>query len=96
MEWVPEMAKRDKSDEVVRIGKPHITSASGARVTTDAQFEFGPTYAGCFLTDKDFTEYFKIEDAGRDHLDLIDPLPEGHPFRVGEDAWVVRRLPHRR
>ncbi|MCA9424604.1 MAG: heparinase II/III family protein, partial [Candidatus Omnitrophica bacterium] len=96
IERAPEITNKNISDEVVRIGKPHITSASGARVTTDAQFEFGPTYAGCFLTDKDFTEYFKIEDAGRDHLDLIDPLPEGHPFRVGEDAWVVRRLPHRR
>ncbi len=96
---VNEVQESDGTDRIVRfagdlrVGKPHITSVSGTRVITDALFEFGPTYRGCFLTDQNFTDYFEIEDAGRGFIELVEPLPEGHPLKIGEDAWVVLLAP---
>lgn len=81
-------------DEVVhenpiKVGRPHIVSASGTRIETSAQFEFGPTYRGSFLTDLEMQRRFAIRDAGRTFIELVEPLPADHPFRAGEDAWVV-------
>jgi hypothetical protein len=71
------------------VGRAHLTSIDSATLVTDALFEFAPVYKGAYLTDSKFTQFFPIREAAQAAVYLETSLPEGHPFEVGENAWIA-------
>jgi hypothetical protein len=88
-------ARREGNDLLLRtrdallVGRAHVTSISPTMLTTDAQFQFPSVYRGTYVTDERFASFYPIRSAQADAVTLAEPLPSGHSFVVGNDAWLV-------
>jgi len=61
---------------------------------TDTAFMFAPIYRGTYVSDPGFRACYPMTvvetpDGEDTAIRLAAPLPEGHAFEVGADAWIV-------
>ncbi|MBN2310918.1 MAG: heparinase II/III family protein [Candidatus Hydrogenedentes bacterium] len=77
------------------VGRANLTAIEEQALRTDTPFMFAPVYRGVYAADAAFTRSFPIQEALEPDggepgaIRLTAPLPEGHPFAVGSDAWLV-------
>ncbi|HEX8521549.1 MAG TPA: heparinase II/III family protein [Tepidisphaeraceae bacterium] len=92
----PVVSSRIVGDEVeltlkddVLVGKVRIDALEPAAVVTGTALSFSPAYRGAWLCTSDYQGYQRIAGVEGGRIVLEEKLPADHPFKVGQDAWIV-------
>lgn len=77
-------------DELL-IGRANVTGIEPDALVTNTAFLFAPVYRGTYVSDAGFAGSYPLNgvDDRAGKLALAGPLPEGHGFAAGQDAWIV-------
>ena len=70
-------------------GRAKVTGIDGATLQTSTAFQFAPVYRGTYAAVDGFASFFRVRTVEEGAIHLAQPLPEGHPFEIGKDAWLV-------
>jgi hypothetical protein len=92
----PIAAARRDGDELVLatgddllVGRARVTAVGAAELGADTALPLAPVYRGVALSDTDHRLFHAVRAVAGDKIQLVHPLPAGHPFRPGRDVWLV-------
>jgi oligo-alginate lyase len=73
----------------LHVGHVRISAVEAQGLRTPTGLSFAPVYNGTYVTDPAYGIFLPLKQVQKGLLELIAPLPDAHPFEVGEDAWII-------
>jgi oligo-alginate lyase len=71
------------------VGRFHLVKVNSRTLHTNSSLFFAPIYNGARVSDINFSQYYKIDNASKGKIHLTEPLPPKSPLQSGSDAWIV-------
>lgn len=71
------------------VGRVRLTGVEARQLKTNTPLILAPTYRGALVTDAQHRASFRLRAVEEGALQLAQPLPANHPFKIGQDVWLA-------